>query len=210
MATAAACGGGDDDDAASGAGAGGDAAESEVPAGDLGAAAGRVTTTTTTTAPTTTTTTAPPGPLVFASASAPATAADGNDACQVPTSYAASNLIDGAPDSAWRMDGDGTGQTLTFALETRRRVTEVGLVPGYNKVDPCDGADRFVQNRRPTAVTWIFDDGTQVPQSLSDIRQLQSVAVNATTTSIRLRIDGVTGSPERDFTAISEVSARGN
>jgi hypothetical protein len=181
-----------------------------VPAGDLGEAAGRVTTTTTTTAPTTTTTTAPPGPLVLASASAPATAADGNDACQVSTSYAASNMIDGAPDSAWRMEGDGTGQTLTFALETRRRVTEVGLVPGYNKVDPCDGADRFVQNRRPTAVTWIFDDGSEVTQSLSDVRQLQSVAVNATTTSIRLRIDGVTGSPERDFTAISEVSARGN
>lgn len=207
VATAGACGGGDDD-AESGAGAGGDTSEQDVPAGELGEAAGGITTTTT--APPTTTTTAPPGPLPFASASAPTTAADGVDACQATTSYSASRLIDGAPDTAWRMDGDGSGQTLTLTLSGEHRVREVGLVPGYNKVDPCDGADRFVQNRRPTSVTWLFDDGTQATQTLSDVRQLQTVSVDATTTTVRLRLDGVTGSPERDFTAISEVTARGN
>jgi hypothetical protein len=52
-------------------------------------------------------------------------------------------------------------------------------------------------------------DGTTVPQTLSDNRQMQTVSVDATTSTVRLRIDGVTPDPERDFTAISEATIRG-
>jgi hypothetical protein len=85
----------------------------------------------------------------------------------------------------------------------------VGLAPGYDKVDPCDGTDRWSQNRRPTRVTWIFDDGTTAAQTLNDDRQMQTIEVDTTTQSVQLRIDGVTPDPERDFTAISAVTVRG-
>jgi hypothetical protein len=148
--------------------------------------------------------------LTVTDANAPSTAAAGVDACQGPTTYDAGHLIDGASDTAWRMDGDATGQTITLSLGAERRVLRVGLAPGYNKVDPCDGADRWVQNRRPSSVTWLFDDGTQATQALADTREMQMVAVDARTTTIRLRIDSVTSNPERDFTAVSEVAVQGS
>jgi hypothetical protein len=166
------------------------------------------TSTTTTTAPTTTTT-APVTDLAISGVSAPATAADGNDACGNPTTFAASNLTDGVTETAWRMDGDGTGQSLTIDLGGEYHVDSVAMVPGYAKVDPCDQTDRFPQNGRPAGVTWIFDDGTEVPQSLGDSPEAQSVGVDATTSTIVLRIDGVTPG-ERDYTAISELAVRGS
>jgi hypothetical protein len=208
-----ACGG--DGDPASGAA--GDSSEQagQVDGAGVGEAVGEAAreagSTTTTTAPTTTTTTAPPTPvaLTVSSVSAPSTAPSGVDACQAPTSYDAGHLTDGADDTAWRMPGDAAGQTLTLNLGAERRVLRVGLAPGYNKVDTCDGTDRWEQNRRPTTVTWVFDDGTEVQQTLSDTRGMQTLAVDATTTTIGLRIDGTTAAPERDFTAISEVSVQG-
>jgi hypothetical protein len=164
---------------------------------------------TTTTRPSTTTTAPRPVPLDVVAAGAPAEAAGGNDACGNPTSFTAANMVDGVHETAWRMDGDGTGTTLTFDLGGARRVLEVGLVPGYAKVDPCDGVDRFAQNRRPTSVTWVFDDGTTVSQQLADAPDMQRVNVDVESTTVQLRIEGVTGDPERDFTAISEVALAG-
>jgi hypothetical protein len=212
-----ACGDGGDDasDASGGSGQTTEGASGADLGEAVGAAAGDVansTTTSTTAAPTTTTTTAPPNPvaLTVASVSAPSTAPSGVDACQTPTSYDAGHLTDGAADTAWRMPGDATGQTLTLDLGAQRRVLRVGLAPGYNKVDPCDGADRWEQNRRPTTVTWLFDDGTETRQTLADTRDMQTLAVDATTTTIGLRIEGTTAAPERDFTAVSEVSVQGS
>jgi molecular chaperone DnaK len=167
--------------------------------------------TTTTTAPPSTTTTTRPSPvaLQIAGASASTSAPDGFDACQSPTSFGATNVIDGQSETAWRAEGDGTGHELTLDLGSERRVLEVGLAPGYDKVDPCDGTDRWGQNRRPTRVTWIFDDGTTAAQTLSDTREKQTIEVDATSRNVRLRIDAVTPNPERDFTAISEATIRG-
>lgn len=150
-----------------------------------------------------------PVDLPIDSVTAPATAAPGFDACNNTTYYDATNLVDGVVDTAWRMDGDGTGQSLTLYFAGPQHVTEVGLIPGYAKVDPCDGVDRFFQNRRVTSVTWIFDDGSSVTQPLAESAALQTFAVDTTTTSIVLRIDAVTASPERDFTALSEIAVRG-
>jgi hypothetical protein len=59
------------------------------------------------------------------------------------------------------------------------------------------------------SVTWVFDDGTTVSQELADAPEMQRVSVDATSSQVQLRIDAVTGDPERDFTAISEVSIQG-
>ena len=135
--------------------------------------------------------------------------ASGVDACNAPTTFGAANLIDGRPDTAWRVDGDGTGQVLTIDLGGEHRVLEVGLVPGYAKVDPCDGVDRFVQNRRPTQVTWRFADGTSQTQVLADSPEMQTIRLDARSADVELVIDAVTADPERDFTAVSEVLVRG-
>jgi hypothetical protein len=89
-------------------------------------------------------------------------------------------------------------------------VSTVGLLPGFDKVDACSGADRFAENRRPTSVTWRFDDGTEATQRLSDARQVQTLDVDATTSTIEMRIDGVTPAPRRDFTVVSEIAVLGN
>jgi Protein kinase domain len=180
--------------------------------------------TTTTTAPTTTTT--PPTtttevvidpaaavdqPLTGAAASA--TAADGIDAAGNPVSYSVLNTTDGDPETAWRVDGDGQGDTLTYRTASGPiYVTEVGLIPGYAKVDPVDGADRFTENRRIRRVTWEFDGGVTQTQTFVDSRELQSIPIpGVLTSSIRITIDEVTPLPSggRDFTPISEVRIRG-
>jgi hypothetical protein len=197
---------GDEDSGSSTTNHSGRGASSSVNGEDLGEALGEAGSTTTTTAD-------PARPtmlLRLGVVSVPATAADGLDRCSNPISYAAENLVDQVNESAWRMDGDGTGQSLTFSLDGSHHLSEVGIVPGYAKIDPCDGADRFVQNRRVTTATWLFDDGSSVTQPLVDTPTMQTTAVNVTTTNVVLRIDGVTSSPERDFTALSEVTVRGS
>jgi serine/threonine-protein kinase PknK len=205
--------------------AGGGAAYATTSGGGGEAAGGAATTTTSpsTTAPPTTeaapttttvppTTAAPPAEptdLEVAEISASSTAPDSTDGCGDSTSYGASNAVDGADDSGWSVQGDGTGETLTIRLDGERQVSSVGLLPGFDKVDACSGSDRFVENRRPTSVTWRFDDGTEATQRLGDAREIQTLDVDATTSTIELRIDGVTDNPRRDFTVISEIAVQG-
>ncbi|HEY8526728.1 MAG TPA: protein kinase [Acidimicrobiales bacterium] len=197
----------------------GDAASSVAGPGATSTAAPSTTTAPTTvptTAPPTTEppttappTTAPPTDLAVADVSATAAAPDSTDGCGSRTTYGPANVVDGARDTGWSVEGDATGETLTLTLDGERRVRSVGLLPGYAKVDACTGVDRFPENRRPTAVTWRFDDGTAVTQTLADTPELQAIEVDATTSTVEMTIDGVTGDPRRDFTVVSEVTVRG-
>ena len=89
----------------------------------------------------------------------------------------------------------------------------VGLVPGYAKVDPTDGTDRFTQNHTVTGVTWYFDDASSTeqlipdPQPTFDMLRLEEPVV---TSQVVLQI-AATGNPgaERPFTPVSEVSFTG-
>ena len=155
--------------------------------------------------------TAPPTAvdLMVDQVAVPSTSEPTVDGCGEALSFGAGHLTDRADDTTWRMDGDGTGRTLTLALEGTRRVLSVGLVPGFDQVDRCDGTDRFAQNRHITEVSWEFDDGHRVTQRLIDVATMQRVEVDATTRTIVLHIEGVSADPERDFTAISELAVRG-
>jgi len=145
------------------------------------------------------------------SASASATAEDNVDAAGTVTTYAASNVLDGDPSTGWRTRGDGEGVTLMLALPWRRHLTEVGLIPGYAKVDPTNGRDRFPEERRIRTVRWRFDDGTTVEQELADEPTMQRQAVDVTTTSVVIEIVATTepGDDRYDYTAISDVSLLG-
>jgi len=148
-----------------------------------------------------------------ASASAPETARPNLDLTGDLVRYEASNLLDGVPSTAWRMDGDGSGETLTITLPGPSVVTRVGLVNGYAKVDH-DSRDRvtnwYDRNRRILEVEWIFDDGTTVVQHLDETRRMQSLEVGPVSTStIQLKIMIVTRPGDRDYTAISDVLVEG-
>jgi hypothetical protein len=179
-------------------------------------------TTTTAAAPTTPAATAPPptappptapppaGAPSISAARASSTRAGGIDSCGQPTTYSASNVLDGQLATAWMTQGDGVGQFLEFDI-AGGQVTQVGLVPGYAKQDPCSGSDRFHDMRRIVQVRWTFDGGGSVTQNLdpdSATMQTMQLAAPVSAGTVRLTILGTTdpGTAGFDFSPISEVS----
>jgi hypothetical protein len=145
-----------------------------------------------------------------ATASASSTAPDNVDAAGSPVSYSAANMVDGDPQTAWRMPGDGRGETVTLTLPSAAHLTRVGLIPGYAKVDPSNGVDRFPENRRVREVRWRFEDGTTIEQRFSDRPRMQWTAVDATTSSVTIELlSSRPGDPDHDYLPISEVSIVG-
>ena len=88
------------------------------------------------------------------------------------------------------------------------------ILPGYAKIDPATGANRFTQNRRVLRVRLTFDGGTSVEGAFQEKATLQPVAVpNTITRTIVIEILETTapGSQDgRDFTPISEIVVDGN
>lgn len=142
-----------------------------------------------------------------ASVTVPATAAAGEDVAGKRITYDAENMLDGVPETAWRMPGDGSGEEVAITLAEETTLRSVGLINGYAKNE--GGRDWYHGNRRIEQVEWVFDDGTTVPQTLGDSTGVQSVDVDVTTTTITLRLVAVSapgqGPDSRDFTAISDL-----
>lgn len=161
------------------------------------------------------TTTVPPEPelvelVPIATASASSTAPPARDAGGQPIDYAPSNVADGDPSTAWRTPGDGRGETLTLRWDHPVRVATIGLIPGYDKLDPYDGTDRFPQHRRITAARIHLSDGSALDVHLTDSRELQTFEMAAVTVSVTVEIQRTTpGDPGFDYTAVSEMSVIG-
>ena len=142
----------------------------------------------------------------------PATAPPNQDTAGQRTTYDGDNLLDGVPETCWRMPGDGTGEAhrdppgphppAQRRRHQRLREDRAG----------CRGRelDWYHGNRRVLAVEWVFDDGTTVPQQLEDTTAVRSVDVDVTTTTVVLRLVEVSppgrGPAARDYTAISDLS----
>ena len=159
---------------------------------------------------------APPNAILDgAKVAVPATAPPNEDVEGNPVSYAAAHLVDGVPETCWRMPGDGTGDEITVTLAHESHLQRVGLINGYAKA--ARGAqgdlDWYHGNRRVLAVEWIFDDGTTVRQQLGDTEAVQSVDVDVTTRTVTMRLVKVSapgkGPASRNYTAISEISLVG-
>ncbi len=161
-----------------------------------------------------TTDTTIPGPASeltgSASASASATAPDSRDDAGNQVSYEVEQVLDGDPSTAWRAKGDGQGVTVTITLAGPSQITQVGLIPGYDKADSTSGKNRFFQDHRISEVRWRFDDGTTVDQSFSDepTMQMQDVDVTSTTVTIEI-VATLPSEPGFDYTPISDVSVMG-
>ncbi len=154
--------------------------------------------------------------MAGASVEVPRTAPPGQDVSGKRVDYAGENLLDGIPETTWRMPGDGTGEEVVITLAAQTRLRSVGLINGYAKTArDAQGRelDWYQGNRRITGVEWVFDDGTTVAQDLDDTTAVQSVDVDVTTTTVTLRLVAVsapgTGRAARDYTAISDVSLVG-
>ena len=78
-----------------------------------------------------------------ATAEAPRTAPSTEDVDGNPTSYDASNMLDGVPETAWRAAGDGSGLKLVFTFPEKVRISEVGLINGYAKTATDDAGKTF-------------------------------------------------------------------
>lgn len=149
-------------------------------------------------------------------ATAPRTAPPSTDSSGHPVTYEASQMLDGVPETCWRMPGDGTGSTLVFTLPRPVEITELGLINGYAKTAQDAGGplDWYHGNRRILRVTWAFDDGTEIAQDLTDTTSMQTLEVDhVRTRTVSLTLDAVsppgTGRASRNYTAISDVSLLG-
>lgn len=136
---------------------------------------------------------------------------DGVDACGSKTTYYPEHVLDGRGATAWRVPGSGRGAFIVIELESEFAITEVGLIPGYAKVDGCDGLDRFFQNRRIEEVRWEID-GTAYTQTFDPARaslQLARFDSPVVADRIVLEIVEATSHGGRDFAAISDIEIRG-
>jgi hypothetical protein len=153
----------------------------------------------------------------LATVQVPATAPPNQDVNGNMVRYEGRNMLDGVPETCWRMVGDGTGREITFQLDGPTRLTTVGLINGYAKTATLAGGrtlDWYAGNRRVLAVQWVFDDGTAVDQDLTETREMQNLDVGPVTTrTVRLRLVSVSapgpGRSARNNTAISDVALVG-
>jgi hypothetical protein len=139
----------------------------------------------------------------------------GVDGANQPVTYEPAKAVDGDATTAWRCPGAG-GHTIRMTLGEAGTVTDLGLVPGYAKVDPATGVDRFPDNHTVTQVVWQLDEGGQTVRITQDIpapspqtawvHLSRPVAAGA----LSLTVTG-TGNPgaRQDSTPISTIAVAG-
>jgi Tfp pilus assembly protein PilX len=133
------------------------------------------------------------------------------DGAGAPVVYAPEQMSDGKMNTAWRCNGNGVGQVVTFKFPAETTIAQVGLVNGYAKVDPASGAQRYGEYRRITKVTWTFANGTSFQQSLKDgVTTMQKLSIPSqpgdhVTLTIEASTDPGSTARGRDAVVISEV-----
>lgn len=121
--------------------------------------------------------------------------------------YVASNLDDGALDTAWveGATGSGAGQSVKMSNPSGSKMTvcEVQLMAGYTKSE-----DIYYKNARPKQVSLVTDSGKVIAQVtlVDSYREVQSITFPAvSTSSLTLRIDSVYEGNKYEDCAISEM-----
>lgn len=151
----------------------------------------------------------PPGPLSPMVAYTWFEAPPGRDSAGNEVLYTADQTIDGRMDTAWRVPGDGQFASVTLSFSQAVQLSALGIVPGYAKVDPVSGEDRFAQNRRVSRVRLSFTGGISVEATLADRPELQTITFDPVVTShvtvVVLETTAPGAQNGRDFTPISEL-----
>lgn len=157
-----------------------------------------------------------------ASASASQTATPGTDGAGAVHTYPPANATDQRPETTWQVDGDGTGDYIQLNYTEEVTVDRIGVIPGYDKVDPVSGVERFGQRHRVKEAEIEFSDGSTRLATFDDDARMQSVEVEPTATDyVRITIRDTyppdytwDDSPDStaepvDDTAISEIKVEG-
>lgn len=157
--------------------------------------------------------TVPPATVEITDVEASCQRESGVDQASNPVEYRPEFVFDEDTQTAWRCDGDGAGETLTIDLGEPVAIGELGIIPGYAKVDPHEGTEWYPLNRRLTEVQWHFDDGEPLVQTLDpnpDLRDLQTIGLDEprTTSTVQLEIMSSVLAPDgsRDSIAVTEVA----
>ena len=80
----------------------------------------------------------------------------------------------------WRCDGDGVGEVIDFSFDQPVTLVGIRVVNGNTAV-----ADRFLKERRITAIRWTFADGSFFDQGLAPSESSpQEVRFPETTTAL--------------------------
>jgi hypothetical protein len=124
--------------------------------------------------------------------------------------YDAPNAIDADDATAWCVPGDGGGHFLAVDLGGPFEVTSVSIIPGYAKVDPQTGDDRFSENRRILRARIAFDqlpaaERTFDPPKPRLMRTSIEPPVQTTAVVIEPLDTTPPSQPNRDYTCISNV-----
>jgi hypothetical protein len=127
------------------------------------------------------------------------------------TTYGKANLIDRDSTTCWAegVAGYGIGEFIQFTFAAPMTVTEIRIVPGYDKT--AGGWDRWTSNGRVRSFELSFSDGTTESYSVTDSRELQIITLGAphTVTTVRLTITGVydaaEGPNKAEDTSVSEL-----
>jgi hypothetical protein len=136
------------------------------------------------------------------------TAPDSQDAAGDPVTFGADNAVDRDPATAWRVPGNGVGDYLVLTFDRPVHVQQIAIIPGYAKIDPVDGTDRFTQNRRVSSAEFEFSAGQVLAFTFEDRPVPQYARIGLQATEVTMRIDSST-TAQRDFTAVSELEVYG-
>ena len=152
-------------------------------------------------------------PTAAASGQAPAH----QDAAGNFFTYEPEKAIDGVDDTAWRVSGNGSGEWIRLDYPREVKVSEVGIIPGHDKVDPVSGVDRFTQLYVVRRASIEFSDGTIKEKRFDRDRDLQWLRLDSPEITKTLRIEIKDTYPPTDppgddepvdETAISEIKVR--
>jgi hypothetical protein len=142
----------------------------------------------------------------------PATVRASASSTQDPDSgvtYAASNTLDGRPQTAWNSDGRGVGVSLTYTFAEPVDLRSLTVRNGYQKVlHTSRGAtvDLFALNERVRTLTVVTDAG-RVTWNLRDDRTPQTLTRDfGPTRMVRLEVSAVYPSAKYHDLALSDVT----
>ena len=125
--------------------------------------------------------------------------------------YEEENLIDKKPGTCWAegVSGYGVGEFVQFTFAHPVTVSELRIVPGYDKV--AGGWDRWTSNGRVRSFDLVFSDGTTESFTVNDDRDMQFILLTAphTVTSVRFVITAVyeaaAGPHKAEDTSVAEL-----
>ncbi len=149
--------------------------------------------------------------LVDISLSASSIAASSVLPDQGSTTYEAANLIDSDSATCWaeNVSGYGTGEYVEYTWASPVTVSQVRVVPGYDK--SAAGWDRWTSNGRVRTFDLVFSDGTTESFTVTDTRPPQTLALAAphTITWVQFVITGfyeaAAGPHKAEDTSVSEL-----